>query len=127
MPEPHTQFFLQTGCPSCHPTNYCAHCKLDYYLRIALYIVSVSANGVDLSPSPSVSLCVCVSVGLSVSLSVQKVHCGKTSDLIRTPFGMVSGVDQGMGILDGGGDRRREGVVLGVWHPLHPISLNGDL
>ena len=30
------------------------------------------------------------------------------------PFGMVSWVGRGMGVLDGGGDRRREGVVLGV-------------
>ena len=27
---------------------------------------------------------------------------------------MVSGVSQGMGVLDGGGDHRREGAVLGV-------------
>jgi len=30
------------------------------------------------------------------------------------PFGMVSGVGREMGVLDGGGDRRREGAVLGV-------------
>ena len=29
-------------------------------------------------------------------------------------FGMVSGVGQMMGVLDGDGDRRREGAVLGV-------------
>jgi len=33
---------------------------------------------------------------------------------IRMPFRMVSGVDGGMGVLDGGGDRRSEGAVLGV-------------
>jgi len=42
---------------------------------------------------------------LSVCRSVQKVYCGKTADWIRLPFGMVSGVGQGMGVLDGGGDR----------------------
>ena len=30
------------------------------------------------------------------------------------PFGMVSAVGRGMDVLDGGGDRRREGAVLRV-------------
>ena len=30
------------------------------------------------------------------------------------PFGVVIGVDRGMGVLDGGGDRRREGQFWGV-------------
>ena len=30
------------------------------------------------------------------------------------PFGMVSGVGRGMGVLDGGGNRRQEGAVLMV-------------
>jgi len=29
------------------------------------------------------------------------------------PFGTVSGVGGGMGVLDAGGDRRREGAVWG--------------
>jgi len=29
------------------------------------------------------------------------------ADWIRTPFGMVSGVGRGMGVLDGRGDRRK--------------------
>jgi len=33
-------------------------------------------------------------------------------------LGMVSGVGLGMGVLDFGGDRRREGAVLGVSGPL---------
>ena len=41
------------------------------------------------------------------------------------PFGMVSGVGRGMGVLDGGGDRPRRrgsfGVNLG-----RPIVTNGD-
>jgi len=48
------------------------------------------------------------SVGLSVGLSVGKVYCGKTADSIGMPFGVVSGVGRKMGVLDGGGDRRRE-------------------
>jgi len=39
-------------------------------------------------------------VGLSVCLSVWKVYCGKTADWIRMPFGMVSGVGRGLGVLD---------------------------
>jgi len=41
------------------------------------------------------------------------------------PFGMVSGVGRGMGALDAGGDRRREGAVLGV-NLERPIVTNGD-
>ena len=35
---------------------------------------------------------------LSVGRSVRKVYCG---DCIRMPFGMVSEVGRGMGVLDG--------------------------
>ena len=35
------------------------------------------------------------------------VNCGETADLIRMPFGVVSGLGLGMGVLDFGGDRRR--------------------
>jgi len=44
---------------------------------------------------------------LSVGLSVHKVYCGKTAEWIRMPFRVVSGVGRGMGVLDGGGDRRK--------------------
>ena len=51
-------------------------------------------------------------------LSVGKVHCGKMAEWIRMPFGVVSGVGRSMGVLDGGGYRRKEknsfGVNLGV-------------
>jgi len=47
-------------------------------------------------------LLVCRSVGQSV-----KVYCGKTADWIRMPFGVVSGVGLGRGVLDFGGDRQR--------------------
>jgi len=41
-------------------------------------------------------------------------------------FGMVSdGVDRAMGVLDGGGERRRESVVW-VVNLEHPIVTNGD-
>ena len=51
----------------------------------------------DLLPSPSVGLCVCV------GLSVRKVYCGKMAEWICMPFGVVSQVSRGMGVLDGGG------------------------
>jgi len=55
-----------------------------------------------------------------VCLSVRKVYCGKTVDWIRVPFGVVSGVGRVMGVLDRGGDRRRERTV---WRP---TETNGD-
>ena len=39
---------------------------------------------------------------------------GDTRDWIRMPFGVVSGVGLGMGVLDFGGDRRRVMGSLGV-------------
>ena len=39
---------------------------------------------------------------------------GDTGDWIRMPFGVVSGVWLGMGVLDFGGDRRRGRGSLGV-------------
>ena len=42
------------------------------------------------------------------------------------PFGVVSGVGRRMGVLDCGGDRRREGAVLGV-KVGHPIVTNRDI
>ena len=39
---------------------------------------------------------------------------------------MVSLVGRGMGVLDGGGDRRREGTILGV-NLGHPIVTDGTL
>jgi len=53
---------------------------------------------------------VCVNVGLCVSLSLRKVYCGKTADRFQMPFGVVSEVGQGMGVLNGDSDRwRRRG------------------
>ena len=53
------------------------------------------------------------------------MHCGKTADWIRMPFGVVSGVGIGMGVLDFGGDRPRRRGSLGV-NLLRPIITNGD-
>jgi len=55
-----------------------------------------------------------LSVGVYVYQSVRKVYCGKTADLIRMTFGLVSGVGRGMGVLDGVVIVEREGAVLGV-------------
>jgi len=48
------------------------------------------------------------------------VYCGKTADWIRMPFGVVSGVGLGMGVLDFCSDGRRGRGSLGVnlWHPI---------
>jgi len=54
------------------------------------------------------------------------VYCGKTIDWIWIPFGLVSGVGQEMGVLDGGGDRRKGRAILGV-NVWHPIVTNGIL
>ena len=59
--------------------------------------------------------------GHSVGLSVQSVSCGKTADRIWMPFGVVSGVDRGMGVLDEVNIWQREVDVLGV---LSSIGLN---
>jgi len=44
----------------------------------------------------------------------------KTTDWIWMPFGVVSGVGRGMGVLDGGGDRQKGCGSFGVnvGHPL---------
>jgi len=44
------------------------------------------------------------------------VNCSKTADQIRMPFGGVSGVGLGMGVLDFDGDHRREGAVWGEYN-----------
>ena len=74
------------------------------FSRVALYQARVSG------------LCdgTCRSVCLSVDLSDCKVYCGKTAEWIRMPFEMASGVGRGMGVLDGGGDRRRGMDSFGV-------------
>jgi len=47
-------------------------------------------------------------------MSLWKVYCGKTADWIQMPFGVLSGVGQGMGVLDGVVIVEREGAVLDV-------------
>jgi len=41
------------------------------------------------------------SVAYPIYVFVRKVYCGKTADCIRMPFGVVSRVGRGMGVLDG--------------------------
>jgi len=50
---------------------------------------------------------------VSVCLSVCRVYCGKTADWIWMPFGVVSSVGQGMGVLDGVEIVKGERAVLG--------------
>jgi len=58
---------------------------------------------------------------VSVCMSVWKVYCSKTADCIRMPFGMLSGVGGGMGVVEVH-VLQGEGTVLGV---LAPIGFNG--
>jgi len=73
----------------------------------------------------SVGLSVYRSVCLSVCLSECKVYCSKTAKWIWMPFGMVSGVGRGMGVLGGVVIIENEGVVLRVNFG-RPIVTNGD-
>jgi len=54
-----------------------------------------------------------LSVCLSVCRSIRKVYCGQTADWIRMPFGVVSEVGRGMGVLD---DRRKGRGEFGAFH-----------
>ena len=54
-------------------------------------------------------LCVCA----------RKVYYGKTAHWIRMPFWVMSGVGLGMGVLDGGGNCRREEAVCGEFGASH--------
>jgi len=67
-------------------------------------------------------LSVCRLVGQSVWLD--GVYCAKTAHWIWMAFGVMSGVDRGMGVVDGSGDRRREGAVLCI-NVGHPIVTSG--
>ena len=62
---------------------------------LSINVARTHAVLTDLLPIPPVSLC------RLVGLSIQKVYCGKTANWIRIPFGMVSGVSRGTGVLDG--------------------------
>ena len=79
---------------------------------------SVSTHDTGFLPGPSVSLS-------SVGQSVRKVYCDKTAEQTRMPFGVMSGVGRGMGVLDGlvivGGQGALLGVDLG-----RPIVTNED-
>jgi len=50
----------------------------------------------------------------------------KTADWIRMPFGVVSGVGRGMGVLDEGGDGRRRRGSFGVNLERAIVVTNGD-
>ena len=70
-------------------------------MSLSIIIASISAIVIDPSPIPS------------VGLSVWKVYCGKMADWIWMPFGLVSEVGRGIGILDGVEIVEGEGAVLG--------------
>ena len=90
----------------------CSVVSMSLYVNIA----SISDHGIELL-SP-----ICQSVCQSVCPEsvLRKMYCGKTADWNQMPFGMVSGVDRGMGVLDGNVDRWRGrgsfGAEFGVSH-----------
>ena len=59
-------------------------------------------------------LSVGASVGPSVRASVCPVHCGKTADRIRMPFGVICRTGPGMRQVVGFGDRSTEMGTFGV-------------
>ena len=75
-----------------------------FVVLLSRHSLSISTHVTDLSPSPSVRLCLHV----CVCRSVRKMYCGKMAEWIQMSFGMMSGVSQGMSVLDGGGYRQRE-------------------
>ena len=77
---------------------------------------------IKLSRGRSVGLC----VGRSVGASVCRVHCGKTADQIRMPFGVIRRTGSGMRQVVGFGIGPREGVLLGA-NLGRAIVANGDL
>ena len=63
---------------------------------------------------------VCLSVGRSVGLSVCPVHCGKTADRSRQPFGTISRTGQRMRQVLGFGNRSTgRGTFGGEFGPHH--------
>ena len=66
-----------------------------------------------------------LSHGRSVGRSVCLVHCGKTADRIRMPFGIIGRTDPGMRQVVGSKIGKREGVLLGanLWRAM---VTNGD-
>ena len=60
-----------------------------------------------------------------VGASVCPVHCGKTADRIRMPFGIICRTGPGMRQVVGLGIGQREGVLLGA-NVGHAIVINWD-
>ena len=83
---------------------------------LSINIASVSAYLTDMSPSPSVGRSVCRSVCLKSVL-------WQNGWLHPDAMGIMSGVGRGMGVLDGGGDRRRGKGRFGMnlWRPIIPF------
>ena len=68
---------------------------------------------------------ICRSIHMCIRPSVCPVHCGKTADRIRMPFGVIGQTGPGMKQVVGFGDRSMEGIFLGanLWRA---IVTNGD-
>ena len=78
----------------------------------------------------SASLSISIASGAPMVQNIRLAHLSvRKSELwqngCRTPFGVVSGVGRGMGVLDFGGDHRRGRDSFGV-NVGHPIVTSGD-
>ena len=87
-----------------------------------------SKTGLDIIIVVVVVVVVVVSASLSIRIAEQSTYvtdhvihpclsthqyCGKTADWIWMPFGVLSGIGRGVGVLDGGRDRRSGRGSLG--------------
>jgi len=83
---------------------------------LSINIASAYRYLTDMSPSPSVGRSVCRSVCLESVL-------WQNGWLHPDAMGIMSGVGRGMGVLDGGGDRRRGKGRFGMnlWRPIIPF------
>jgi len=85
----------------------CIYCRCWFIFKLHRYNRVHAGVGTDFSPVPSVCL--------SVSQSVKWVNCGKTADWIWMPFGVVSEVGWGMGVINGGPYPQGKGRFMFFW------------
>ena len=92
-----------------HSTARCATCKLHHmHCKAPQWSASLPNVSAMHRNAPQHT------VVLSVCLSARIRHRGKTAEWIGTRLGTVVRVGLCIGIIDFGGDRRREGAGLGV-------------
>jgi len=117
--------FSLTSSSNSYMNTICGELKMNIYYALSAAFCLLSIEHISGYYSYRVvvnSLCrsVCYSVCLSVCRSVWKEYCGKTTNWIRMTFGIVSGVDRGMGALDWADNRRNgKGHFMGKFWASH--------